>query len=436
MKLEITDNFITDNSKEVVKGCYFLKSNNNQIYADEAVQNGAKLLSAKEAIALLGINEKIKIVGITGTNGKTTTAAAIYSTLLDLGYKAALAGTRGFFINDKEVDKKALTTAMPLKNLSYLLEATKAKCDYFVMEVSSHAIAQNRIDGLFFSLKIFTNLTQDHLDYHKTFEEYVRVKSSFFQDSTLKLINIDDGKLSFNHQNAATYAIKSPATFCIKAYSLKEGIDAVIKSPQKESLLSSPLVGEFNLYNLLAAFGAIKLLTKKDDDEIVKALANFAGVKGRVEVVWQDPLVIVDFAHTPDGMENILSSLKSKNIITVFGAGGDRDRLKRPIMGKVAQRYSKITIVTSDNPRSEKKEAIIEDIVSGMQMQDSVLIEPDRKKAITKAISLAKKGDIVAILGKGDEDYQEIDGVKHHFSDKECVEEIMEAKNDNRDASK
>ncbi|MCI6989041.1 MAG: UDP-N-acetylmuramoyl-L-alanyl-D-glutamate--2,6-diaminopimelate ligase [Campylobacter sp.] len=429
MKIQLQDNFITDNTKELENGAYFLKTELNKKYLPQ-VKN-ATIINADEAKKLLNIDPNLKVVGITGTNGKTTTAAAIYSALLDLGYKAMLIGTRGAFIDDKQVAPKALTTAMVLENLHFLKLASEAKCDFVVMEVSSHAISQNRIDGIDFTLKIFTNLSQDHLDYHKTFEEYARVKSSFFEDESLKLINKDDKFIRYNPKNAYTYSLQSPASFSVKAYSLKLGINALISSLGNDTNLESSLVGEFNLYNLLAAFGALKLITKKPDDEIAGALNGFGGVRGRVEVVANNPLIIVDFAHTPDGMQKVLSALKSPNIITVFGAGGDRDKTKRPLMGQIAKRYSKLAIVTSDNPRSEEKEAIIADIVAGINDRNSLIIEPDRKEAIKKAISLAKADDIIAILGKGDEDYQEIKGVKHHFSDKECVLEILKDRDEN-----
>ncbi|NLK67374.1 MAG: UDP-N-acetylmuramoyl-L-alanyl-D-glutamate--2,6-diaminopimelate ligase [Campylobacteraceae bacterium] len=425
MKIEIKDNFITDNSKECEQGCYFLKCDFNSKFWEDAKRQGANLVGVDEAKKLLNIDENIKIVGITGTNGKTTTAAAIYSTLLDLNKSVFLCGTRGAFVNEKVVDEKSLTTSPPLKMLSYLQTATKEKCEYFIMEVSSHAIAQNRIEGLNFALKVFTNLSQDHLDYHKTLQEYYAVKSSFFMDESLKLINKDDENIQFNYKNAYTYSLNNPATFSTLAYSLNNGIDAILRTMDAEAEISSSMVGEFNLYNLIAAFCSVKLLTKKTNDEISKALSNFAGVRGRMEVVSDEPRVIIDFAHTPDGMEKVLNALKNHKLIVVFGAGGDRDRLKRPLMAKMAEHFAYKIIVTSDNPRSEKPEDIIDDIMVGFENKERVLVEVDRKKAIEKALSLAKDGEYVVILGKGDEEYQEINGVKHPFSDKEVVKEIL-----------
>lgn len=425
MKIEIKNNFLTDNSNECEKGAYFLKTTQNECFAGDAIQKGAIIVSHDEASEILGIDKNIKIIGITGTNGKTTTAAAIYSALLDLGRICALCGTRGAFVNEVRIDEKGLTTSSNIKILSYLLEATKQKCEYFVMEVSSHAIAQNRIDGMKFALKIFTNLSQDHLDFHKTFEEYARVKSSFLADETPKLINADDEYITYNPQNAQTYGIKKAATLHAKAYSLKGGINALLSSPNGDIELDSDMLGEFNLYNLMAAFLAVKMLTNAQNSEISEAIANFGGVEGRVQIISRDPLVVVDFAHTPDGIEKVLDALRDHELIVVFGAGGNRDKSKRPIMGRIAQRFSKISIVTSDNPRDENPDDIINEILSGMKQNDSVIVESDRKKAIQKAINLAKNGELIAILGKGDETYQEIKGVKHPFSDKKIVEEIL-----------
>ncbi|CZE46566.1 UDP-N-acetylmuramoyl-L-alanyl-D-glutamate--2,6-diaminopimelate ligase [Campylobacter geochelonis] len=432
MKIQINSNFITDNSNECEARCYFLKTDANAKFSDIATQKGASIISVNEAKKLLNIDENIKIVGITGTNGKTTTAAAIYSILLDLGYKCFLCGTRGAFANDKRVDEKGLTTSSVIANLNYLKEATKLNCEYFIMEVSSHAIAQNRVEGLNFALKIFTNLSQDHLDYHKTMQEYARVKSSFFLDeNTPKLINNDDEHIKFSYKNTQTYAIKKPATYSVVAYGLKNGINAVLRTPDGEVEIESDMVGEFNLYNLMAAFAGVKFLTKKPNSQIAKALQNFAGVEGRVEVVSQKPLVIVDFAHTPDGIEKVLNALKSNELIVVFGAGGDRDKTKRPIMGAMVEHFAKVIIITSDNPRSEEPIRIINDILDGIKSKDRATVEPDRKKAIEKALNLAKNGEVVVILGKGDEPYQEIKGVKYPYSDKDTVRKILKLEIDN-----
>lgn len=425
MKIYINDSFVTDNSNECEAECFFVKTHTNRKFKDAALDKGAKIISLDECKKILNIDRNIKIIGVTGTNGKTTVAAAIYSTMLDLGYGCGLCGTRGAFINGKRIDEKALTTSEILRTLSYLKAASEEKCEFFVMEVSSHAIDQNRIESLEFAMKIFTNLTQDHLDYHKTFEEYARVKSSFFQDEGLKLINIDDGKLKFNAKGALTYSLKKPASFYSASYGLQDGINAVIKTPNGDIKINSNLQGEFNLYNLIAAIGCVMSLTDKSGAEISQAAANFGGVEGRMEVVNQNPLVIVDFAHTPDGIEKVLSALCHYEIVAVFGAGGDRDNTKRPKMGYIVQRFAKLSIVTSDNPRSEEPMDIINQICAGMNMNDNVICEPDRKKAIEIGLNSLKEGQILVILGKGDESYQEIKGVKHPFSDKKIVSDFV-----------
>lgn len=429
MKIEFDDFFITDNSSECEKGGKFVKTQMNAKFENDAIKNGATIISLDEAKKLLNIDENIKIIGITGTNGKTTTAAAICSALIDLGYGCGVCGTRGAFINNKRIDEKSLTTMPILTTLSYLQQASKAKCEFFVMEVSSHAISQNRIEGINFALKIFTNLSQDHLDYHKTMEEYAKVKSSFFSDDTAKLINSDDEHITYNPKKASTYSIKKPAKFSVESYNLKGGIEAVLNYESEKFKLNSNLQGEFNLYNLLAAFGAVKMLTTHSCEEISKALSNFQSVEGRMQKICDNPTVIVDFAHTPDGIEKVLSALKnSGELIVVFGAGGNRDKTKRPLMGKIVQQYAKHSIVTSDNPRFEEPLDIINDICTGMDMSKNTTCEEDRVKAINLAMNMAKNGELVIVLGKGDENYQEIKGVKHHYSDQETILNLLKDK--------
>lgn len=425
MRIKYKDFVLTDNSNESKKDDYFLSTLMNEEYEELARKKGAKIINAKKAFELLEISNELKIVAICGTNGKTTTAAAIYSTLLDLGFKCALAGTRGFFINDEKIEDKVLTTNPILQNLWQLKLACENNCEFYVMEVSSHAIAQNRVDGLNFALKVFTNISQDHLDYHKTMDEYIRVKSSFFLDEGLKLINSDESKLLYNPVNLYRYSLVEAADFRIQAYSVKDGIEAIGKFRNEEFEISSDLLGEFNLYNLLCAFSAVKILTNKLNVEISKALSNFGGVAGRVELVSQNPKVIIDFAHTPDGIEKVLDALKANDLIIVLGAGGNRDRTKRPKMGSIANHYAKYLILTSDNPRDEEPNEIIKDILLGINEPSKVQVYLDRKEAIKQALSLAQNEELVVILGKGDEDYQEIKGKKYPFSDKEVVKEIL-----------
>ncbi|EAB5337019.1 TPA: UDP-N-acetylmuramoyl-L-alanyl-D-glutamate--2,6-diaminopimelate ligase [Campylobacter coli] len=423
MKLKLDQSFITDNTLECEKDCYFLKTAQNMNFASDALEKGAKIIDVEECKKLLKIDENIKIIGITGTNGKTTTAAAIYSILLDLGFKCGLCGTRGAFINDEQIDEKSLTTSPILKTLEYLQLATQKKCDFFIMEVSSHALVQNRIEGLKIAAKIFTNITQDHLDFHGNFENYKAAKELFFTDESLKFINKDTLMIKFNVRNAFTYGIENPSLYQVKAYSLEDGISAIVALKDQSFHIDSPLLGLFNLYNLLAASACVNELVKPNLKDLEKAISGFGGVCGRVEQVANG--VIVDFAHTPDGIEKVLDTLKNKKLIVVFGAGGDRDKTKRPLMGKIVEHFAKIAIITSDNPRSEEPKDIMNEILSGFQNPDKALMIEDRKEAINKALKLKEKDDLVVILGKGDENTQEIKGIKHPFSDKAIVNEIL-----------
>jgi UDP-N-acetylmuramoyl-L-alanyl-D-glutamate--2,6-diaminopimelate ligase len=417
----------TDSSKEANANTIFVCNSLNKKYIDDAKAHGCTdfIDDVELGKYFQDSFSSIKIIGVTGTNGKTTTTAAIYSILLDLGYKVALQGTRGFFINDEKMENYSLTTPMQLDIYSHIQKALESGCEYFVMEVSSHAIAQNRIAGLDFALKIHTNITRDHLDYHKTIEEYINVKNSFFSDESMKLINKDDKHIQYNIKNCFAYGLENPATYKVSAYSLQNGIHVMIDNFQNKVAFSSPMMGLFNVYNLTAAVAGVHLVTKRDLNEICEEVENFGGVSGRMEIVSSDPLVIIDFAHTPDGMEEVFKSFASKDITVVFGAGGDRDKAKRPLMGNVAQRYCKNIIVTSDNPRFEDPDMIIEDILSGISDKSNVIVEINRKLAIQKALQLYKKDTVILILGKGDEEYQIIYDKKLPFKDYDIVKEIL-----------
>jgi len=399
LKIELKNKpyrYITDNSTECDKNTAYFLCEQNKKYLENAKENGApEIITLNDYKKFLDIDDMI-VIGITGTNGKTTTAGAIYSMLLDLGYGCAMQGTRGLFINDEKIEGKTLTTPLIFDTLNHIKEAKDKGAKFFVMEVSSHAIEQNRIEGLDFGLKIYTNLTQDHLDYHKTFKEYKRVKESFFLDESPKLINKDARKIEFNIRNAYTYALDLPATYNVTAYTLKDGISAAVRNFDKMETFHSHLHGTFNVYNLLASIAGVHILTKKPLDKICEVVENFGGVSGRMEVVSDKPLVIVDFAHTPDGMDKVLDSLKDKSISVVFGAGGDRDKSKRPLMGRVANRYAQKIYLTSDNPRSEDPLSILEDIKEGITNTDKLkTVEVDRKKAIKKALSELEDGEMV-----------------------------------------
>ena len=428
MKIELPNQpykYITENSQECDAQTAFVLTSQNEKYLENAQENGAhSIINITEIAPLFGI-DKIKIIGITGTNGKTTTASAIYSFLLDLGYKAAMQGTRGLFMNDEVVEGKSLTTPSVLNTYRHIYQAVEAGCEYFIMEVSSHAIVQKRIEGLPFELKILTNITQDHLDYHKTLEEYIHVKNSFFQDEGKKLINKDETKAKFNFKNAYTYGIENPATYRLIAYSLNNGSSGIIQHFQEVVPFTASLHGFFNLYNLMAAISATHLITEKTLEEVCDVVDNFAGVSGRMEQVCAAPNVIVDFAHTPDGMQQVLNALREKELLVVFGAGGDRDALKRPLMGRVASSLAKKVYITTDNPRFEDPQAIVNDILSGIEHREHIVVELNRKKAIEMALQEQEGDEVVVILGKGDEDYQIIYDKKLPFDDRKVVREFL-----------
>jgi len=428
LKIELPNQpykYVSENSQECDSETAFVLTHQNRPYLENAKENGAhSIINIKDIAALFGV-DKIKIVGITGTNGKTTTASAIYSFLLDLGYKAAMQGTRGLFMNDEVCEGKTLTTPSVLNTYKHIYQAVEAGCEYFIMEVSSHAIEQRRIEGLNFELKILTNITQDHLDYHKTIEEYIKVKNSFFQDEGKKLINKDEVKAAFNFKNAYTYSIENPSTYRLMAYSLNEGSSGIIQHFQEIVPFTASLHGFFNLYNLMAAIAATHLVTDKSLEEIAEVVDNFAGVSGRMEQVCAAPNVIVDFAHTPDGMQQVLNALKEKELLVVFGAGGDRDKTKRPIMGRVAASLAKKVFITSDNPRNEDPEIIADEILAGIQDRTNVVVELNRKKAIEMALDAQEDEEVVVILGKGDESYQIIYDKKFPFDDRVVVRELL-----------
>ncbi len=429
MKIELPNQeykYVSENSSECDEETAFVLTSQNEKYLQDAKNNSAhSIVKIKDIAELFGIN-KIKIVGITGTNGKTTTASAIYSFLLDLGYKVAMQGTRGLFMNDERVEGKTLTTPSVLNTYVHIYQAVSAGCEYFIMEVSSHAIVQKRIEGLDFELKILTNITQDHLDYHKTIEEYIAVKNSFFQDEGKKLINKDETRAAFNIKNTFTYGIENPATYRLMAYSLNDASSGIIQHFAQIVPFTASLHGFFNLYNLMAAIGAVHILTDKKLEEVADVVDNFAGVSGRMEQVCQKPNVIVDFAHTPDGMQQVLNALKEKELLVVFGAGGDRDRSKRPLMGRVAASLAKRVYITSDNPRNEDPELIIEDILEGIEDRSNIFIELNRKKAIEMALNDQEEEEVVVILGKGDESHQIVYDKKFPFDDRAVARELLQ----------
>jgi len=380
MKIELNNQTITDSTNEYKEGDLFLLTTQNEKYfSNQNFITPNKLLK----------DVKTKFIGITGTNGKTTTAFLIGYILKNLGFSVGVQGTEGFYLNGELKEEKTLTTPPIITTID---RTYKYQPQFFVMEVSSHAIIQNRIDGINFDLKIFTNLSQDHLDYHKSMDEYKKAKEMFFKDDSLKIIN-KKYNLDINQKNAYFYLL--------------------------ERIFETKLKGDFNQENFQSAVLGVSKLLNIEIEKVAKVAKNFSGLAGRMEEVI--PKVIVDFAHTPDGMEKVLSSVSEEKIV-VFGAGGDRDKTKRKLMGEVADKYGNYIILTNDNPRCEKPQDILKEIAKGIKNTPFEIIE-DRKEAIKKAINL-QKDEYVMILGKGDEKFMKFCDKKVPFSDRETVLEL------------
>ena len=380
---------------------------------------------------------KLKLVGVTGTNGKTTIATLLYNMFRCMGHKCGLLSTVCNYIEGEPVPATH-TTPDPVELNSLLRRMADAGCEYVFMECSSHAIDQQRIGGLRFAGGIFTNLTRDHLDYHKTVENYRNAKKKFFDQlpkGAFAITNADDKNGAFMVQNTRatvkTYSTRSMADFRARIIECHfEGMYLEIDGRE----LGVQFIGKFNVSNLLAVYGAARMLGKEPDD-ILLVMSTLKSVAGRLEPIRSNDGVtaIVDYAHTPDALENVLSAIhevldgKQGAIITVCGAGGNRDKGKRPLMAQEAVKQSDRVIITSDNPRFEEPQDIINDMTAGLtpQQMRKVLTIVDRREAIKTATMLANKGDVILIAGKGHEDYQEVRGVKHHFDDREVVREIF-----------
>lgn len=382
-------------------------------------------------------SHKLKLVGVTGTNGKTTIATLLYRMFREFGYKVGLLSTVCNYINDEEYPANH-TTPDPIELNCLLAKMVDEGCEYAFMECSSHAIHQHRIGGLDFVGGIFTNLTRDHLDYHKTFENYRNAKKMFFDGlskNAFAITNADDknGMIMVQNTKATvkTYSIKRMADFRAKILECHfEGMYLEIDGKE----VGVQFIGKFNVSNLLAVYGAAIMLGKKPE-EILIAMSTLKSVNGRLEPI-QSPegfTAVVDYAHTPDALENVLNAIhdvldgKGGHVITVCGAGGHRDKGKRPLMAQEAVKQSDTVILTSDNPRDEEPQAIIDDMLAGLDttQRKKVLTIVDRKEAIRTAAMMAKKGDVILVAGKGHENYQEINGVKHHFDDHEVIREIF-----------
>jgi UDP-N-acetylmuramoyl-L-alanyl-D-glutamate--2,6-diaminopimelate ligase len=460
---------IVFDSRKVVPGCMFVAVkgtlSDGHDYILQAVKDGAVaviceelpsrvtgevdfLMVANSAIAL-GIvsanfydnpSAKLKLIGVTGTNGKTTIATLLYKLFRDLGYKCGLLSTVENQING-QVIASTHTTPDPVDLNTLMDEMVAQGCDYCFMEVSSHAIAQHRVGSLKFTGGIFSNLTHDHLDYHKTFDSYLKAKKAFFDElpkNAFALTNSDDKNGSVMLQNTKahkkTYGLKSMADY--KAKILENQFEGLLLQIDGEEVWFK-MVGTFNAYNLLAVYAAAMLL-EQDKHKILTSLSKLTGAKGRFDyIVAPNKIIgIVDYAHSPDAIQNILSTIHdirkgNEKVITVIGCGGDRDKTKRPIMAKAACEWSDKVILTSDNPRSEDPAMIIKDMEEGVDaaFRRHVLSIVDRREAIKTACMLAKPGDIVLVAGKGHEKYQEINGVKNHFDDMEQLVELFKEMN-------
>ena len=399
------------------------------------VKNSAKTLGQLASNFYGNPSENLQLIGITGTNGKTSVATLLYGIFKELGLRSALISTVEYRIGD-EIIPATHTTPDIITINKLLAKALEEGCEYAFMEVSSHGIHQRRIEGLQFSIAGFTNITHDHLDYHKTFDEYLKIKKSFFDQlpaSAIAITNGDDknGKIMLQNTLATkkTFAMKTMADYHGKL--LEADFNGMLLNFNGKEFWTT-LTGKFNANNLLLAF-AIASELGQEESEILQAISRLKRVNGRFETMRSDGGIffIVDYAHTPDALENVLDSIneirtKNERLITVFGCGGDRDKEKRSEMGKIATRKSTLTILTSDNPRTEDPGEIIREIEKGVEPQNysKYTTIPDRKEAIKMAIKFAEPKDIVLVAGKGHETYQEVNGVKQDFDDRKIIEEL------------
>ena len=456
---------INSDSRKIETGHLFIAVKGTQTdghsYIPTAIKNGAVAILCEDLPAELSENvtyiqvkdtedavgkaatafygdptSKLELVGVTGTNGKTTIATLLYDTFRYFGYKVGLLSTVCNYIDDEAVPATH-TTPDPISLNELLGRMADAGCKYVFMEVSSHSIDQKRIGGLRFAGGIFTNLTRDHLDYHKTVENYLKAKKKFFDDlpkNAFALTNLDDKNGMVMLQNtkakACTYSLRSLCDF--KGRILEDHFEGMLLNFNDKEL-AVQFIGKFNASNLLAVFGAACLLGKKEEDVLV-ALSTLRPVAGRFDSLRspQGYTAIVDYAHTPDALVNVLDAIQEiledkGKIITVVGAGGNRDKGKRPIMAQESVKRSDKVIITSDNPRNEEPQDIIKDMLAGLNDEErkNVITIVDRKEAIRTACMLAQPGDVILVAGKGHENYQEIKGVKHHFDDKEVLREIF-----------
>lgn len=440
---------IKTDSRKIKEGDTFVALNtfnDGHKYVNDAIKNGAKKVIANsgnydvETIIVPDTKEylinhlknnyysqikNLKLIGITGTNGKTTTAYLLWQALNKLGHKCAYIGTIGFYIDGKVKDLPN-TTPEIIDVYEMLIECTENACEYVVMEVSSHALDQRRLEGLIFDYGIFTNLTEEHLDYHKSMGSYALAKQKLFnmlEDDSKGIVNIDDKYHEyFLKDNYMTYGFNN-SDFQIKEYSINSKNSFTLEIDRKDYNFESNLLGKYNIYNMTSVIAVLYDLNI--DVEIIRYLVSTLNPpKGRMEIINYDTnKIIIDYAHTPDAVENIINATKEYtigNIYTIIGCGGNRDKMKRPIMASIATNNSDYVIFTSDNPRDENPEDIIKDMISNLE-NTNYEIEINREKAINKGIQKLDKNDILLLLGKGHEEYQIIKGEKFHFSDLEKV---------------
>ena len=456
---------ITFDSRKVSQGTLFFAVKGTQVdghdYIDGAIEKGASVVVCEKmprkkadkvtyvkvdnSAYVLGVgasnfygnpSEKLKLVGVTGTNGKTTIATLLYRLFTGAGYNCGLLSTIENIVN-RDVVPSTHTTPDPIELNTLLQEMVDKGCEYAFMEVSSHSVAQDRIAGLHFAGGIFTNLTHDHLDYHKTMANYRNAKKKFFDDlpqNAFALTNLDDKNGAYMLQNTQarklSYALKHDADF--KGVVMESHFDGMMLKVNGTEMFTQ-LVGGFNASNILAIYGAATALGFNKDELLVE-ISKLRGANGRFDMVHSEKGIvgIVDYAHTPDALENVLKTINEvrchkETLITVVGCGGNRDTTKRPEMAAVAVKLSDRVILTSDNPRNEDPDEIIRQMKAGVSEADQgkVLSITNRREAIRTAVALAKRGDIILLAGKGHENYQEIKGVKNHFDDKEVLSEAF-----------
>lgn len=461
---EITS--VAFDSREVVEGSLFVAIKGTQVDGHDfihiAVNKGAvaivcnimpievqphityiRVNNSSEALGYVAANyydnpsEKLKIIGVTGTNGKTTIVTLLYNLFTELGYSTGMLSTIQNKVNNLVIETTHTTPdALKINELLYLM--VDEGCEYVFMEVSSHAVVQNRVTGIQFVGGVFTNITHDHLDYHHTFKEYINAKKEFFDQlpaNAFALTNIDDKNGNVMMQNTRakkfTYGIKNMASFKGKIIENDlEGMMMKVEGSEMYSLLS----GNFNAYNILAVYSTAILLEQNKDETLV-GISKLRGAEGRFDIIRSSGGItaIIDYAHTPDALENIIGTINSirtrnEQLITVVGAGGNRDKSKRPVMAKIASLLSNRVILTSDNPRDEDPLQILKEMREGIDpaKKKMSMVIPDRREAITTAFNIARSGDMILIAGKGHEKYQDIKGVKYPFNDKEIIAELMD----------